>query len=260
MPLYRLSAIVGLIVPAISFGGDVVAVAVANNFQQTATDIAHAFSLKTGVRVEFSAGSSGKLYAQVVNGAPFDVFLSADTERAEKLEQDGLAVKGSRFTYATGRLVLWSKDPQYKGRECGKDLKAGKFKRIAIANAMTAPYGVAAEQVLKALGLSDKALEGRVVRGENVTQTLQFVESGSAELGLVALAQVRHLDAATSGETCRWTVPQELHRPIEQQGVLLTRAAAKPGAAAFLEFLKGEVARQMILADGYSVGELVAKP
>jgi len=228
-----------------------VVAAVASNFSRSAEQIAGLYAKSTGVEVSFSAGSSGKLYAQIENGAPFDVFLSADAERPELLEQKGLAVAGSRFTYALGRLVLWSADPQLKGRDCQKALTSGTFRHLSIANPKTAPYGMAAVAVLEKLGLPPATLGERLVQGENIAQTLQFVATGSAALGFVARSQLRGADAPAG--TCRWDVPAGLHPPIAQQAVLLKRAEGNRAAADFLRFLSSDAARKLIREHGYDL-------
>lgn len=228
-------------------------VAVASNFVAAARDIATAFESQTGHSVRLVPSSSGKLYAQAFNGAPYDVFLSADEMRPRRLEEDGRTVDGSRFTYAIGRLVLWSADSRYEGRDCVEALRAGDFHRLAIANPSTAPYGVAAEQVLERLGTSRRQLRGQVAMGENIAQTLQFVASGSASLGFVAAAQLQ--SDALPAATCNWEVPAYLHEPLLQQAVLLERGADNPAAVAFHAFLSGPVAREIIVAHGYALPE-----
>lgn len=230
---------------------DSVAVGVASNFVHTLRELTTAFEAQSGHSVRASVSSSGKLYAQISNGAPFDVFLSADAERPARLEADGLTVAGTRFTYATGRLALWSADPRYAGRDCVADLVAGRFSRIATANPATAPYGAAAVQTLAALEVPTAILEGRVAHAENIAQALQFVVSGSASLGFIARAQLvgQNVPAAT----CHWDVPPEFHDPIAQQAVLLVRGAGNPAATAFMAFLAGDDARRIITAGGYGV-------
>lgn len=247
--LLVLAAAFAVAVPASA--GETVMVAVASNFLRTAEDIAGVFSKATGTEVTFSGGSSGKLYAQIEHGAPFDVFLSADAERPEQLEQKALTVAGSRFTYAIGRLALWSADPQLKGQDCRKALMAGKFRHLSIANPKTAPYGAAAVAVLEKLGLPRATLGERVVQGENIAQTLQFVATGSAQLGFVALSQLR--GAGAPAGTCQWNVPADLHAPIVQQAVLLKRAQANAAAAEFLRFLRSDAASALIRRDGYDL-------
>lgn len=226
-----------------------VAVAVAANFTDVTRQLVPRFEDATGHRIRASFGSTGKLYAQIENGAPFEVLLAADTARPKRLEENGLAVAGSRFTYARGRLLLWSAEP---GRvdAAGEILQQGGFRHLAIANPKTAPYGLAAQQVLEAIGLW-RTLQPRLVRGDNIAQTFQFVATGNAELGLVAKSQVAGLAAAERGSG--WEVDPQLHRPIEQQAVLLTRGAENDAANAFLEYLRSEAARSVIAAFGYGV-------
>jgi molybdate transport system substrate-binding protein len=223
-----------------------VSVAVASNFADPVRLIAQQFEAKTRHRVVLSFGSTGKHYAQITNGAPFDVFLAADDERPKRLEQDSLAVAGSRFTYAVGRLVLWSQKVNYID-STGSRLAAGDFRHLAIANPRLAPYGRAAVESLEALGLW-KQLRELIVRGENINQTFQFVKSGNAELGFVACSQVIHPDRSPGGSF--WIVPQELYAPIEQQAVLLKD---NPSARGFLEYLRSEPAREIIRTYGYDV-------
>lgn len=220
-----------------------VRIAVASNFAGPAAELARAFEKQhPGAKVELSAGASGKLYAQIVNGAPFDVFLSADVERPQKLEAEGHAVRGSRGHYAMGRLVLVG--PAMKASVDGPSvLEKGDFEHLSIANPETAPYGVAAQQVLTKLGLW-KTLEPRLVRGENLTQAHQFVASGGAELGFVALSLV------LTDKSPRWEVPPALHEPIQQDAVLLTRAK-HPLADDFMAFLESAAAKTLIRASGY---------
>lgn len=225
---------------------DEVRVAVAANFAPVLSQLATPFREATGHRMLISSGSSGKLYAQIAQGAPFDVLLSADVERPRRLEAQGLAVAGSRFTYARGRLVLWSPTPGAVDPR-GDVLRRGDFKRLALANPRIAPYGAAAQDVLRALGLWE-TLRARFVQGEDIGQTFQFVRTGNAELGFVAWAQVK-----AQGKTgSSWLVPEALHRPIEQQAVLLVRARDKKGARAFVDFLRSQAAREVIARAGYS--------
>jgi len=224
----------------------VVHVAVAANFVAAHERLASIFTAGTGHEVVTSAGASGQLYAQIRNGAPHDVFLSADAERPRRLEEDGIAKPGNRFTYAVGRLVLYG--PALDSvRSFGVDLRDPRHRRVAVANPRTAPYGQAASQVLERLGLTQR-VAGRLVRGENVTQAYQFVRSGAAELGFVAFSQV-------VGEPSRsyWLVPADYHDAIVQDAVLLSRGELNPAALAFVEFLKGEVARGVIESFGYDV-------
>jgi len=218
-------------------------VAVAANFTEPAKEIATAFKAATGHNAILSFGSSGQFYAQIANGAPFEVFLSADAERPQKAEAEGLAVAGTRFTYATGRLVLWSKTPGLVDPR-GAALKAGRFEKLAIADPKTAPYGLAAVETLRALGLHER-LAPKLVTGSSITQAYQFVDTGAAELGFVALSQV----VGQAGGS-RWLVPAGYHTPIDQQAVLLKDSDA---ARAFLKFLKGPEAKAIIKRYGYEV-------
>jgi molybdate transport system substrate-binding protein len=220
-------------------------VAVAANFTDAANEIATAFQQKTGHQAVLSFGSSGQLYTQITQDAPFQIMLSADEARPKKLVADGLAVADSRFTYAIGKLVLWSKT---KGLVKGEaTLKAGAFSKLAIANPTAAPYGAAAVETLKALKVY-ATLQPKIVQGNNIAQTFQFVETGNAELGLVALSQI-----AGEPSGSRWLVPQALYTPIRQDAVLLKKGAGNEAAAAFLAFLKGPEARAIIERYGYGV-------
>jgi molybdate transport system substrate-binding protein len=225
-----------------------VQVAVAANFIPTFKEIAAEFEKTSKHTVQINAGSSGKFYAQIKNGAPFEVFLSADDERPKLLEDEGLGVKGSRFTYAVGRLVLWSQDPALV---TGEDtLRNGTFKHLAIANPKTAPYGAAAMQAMMKLGVWD-SLQPRIVMGENLGQTSGFLESGNAELGFLAMSQV--LDAKLKGKGSRWDVPESLHEPIQQDAVLLTKGQGNQAAKALMEFMHSPQARSLIERYGYQV-------
>lgn len=221
-------------------------VAVAANFTEPAREIARRFKARTGHEAALSFGSSGQIFTQIANGAPFEVFLSADAERPRKAEADGLAVAGTRFTYAAGRLVLWSRTPGLvDGR--GAVLRSGKFEKLAIADPKAAPYGRAAVETLRRLGLYD-ALSPRLVTGTSITQAYQFTDTGAAEVGFVALSQV-----IGHRQGSRWIVPAASHTPIEQQAVLLKTGAANPAARAFLTFLKGAEAKAIIRRYGYEV-------
>ena len=218
-------------------------IAVASNFQAAMRDLADRFAVTSGRSVSLSFGSTGKQYAQIVHGAPFAAFFAADAERPARLEADGLAVAGSRFTYAVGRLVLWSPEPGYVDPE-GRVLERGEFRHLAVAQPALAPYGEAARRVLEARGLWNR-LEGRLVRGENVAQAYQYVASGNAELGFVAYAQIVQAGGPTGSF---WEVPPELHTPIEQQAVLLREDEV---ARALLAFTRGDEGRAIIAAHGY---------
>jgi molybdate transport system substrate-binding protein len=225
-----------------------VQVAVAANFVPPFKEIAVEFQKATGHTAQLSAGSSGKFYAQIKNGAPFEVFFSADDERPKLLEQEGLGVKGSRFTYAVGRLVLWSPDAQLvKGEQT---LQSDGYKHLAMANPKTAPYGAAAMQAMKNLKVWDQ-LQPKLVQGENLGQTIGFIDSGNAELGFLALSQV--MDPKAKGKGSRWDVPTSLHDPIAQDVVLLTKGEGNPAAKALLEFVRGPQGLQIIERYGYDV-------
>lgn len=234
-----------------------VTVAVASNFHKSAEQLATLYrATDAQAQIRFSPASSGKLYAQIEHGAPFDLFLSADSDRPRQLEQNGLTVPGTRFTYALGRLALWSNDPTLAGKDCRAALTRMEFRHLALASPKAAPYGVAAVTVLETLNLGLPRLGERVVQGENIAQTLQFVATGAAQLGFVAQAQL--LDPAVPKGTCRWDVPADLHPPIAQQAVVLKRAAANKSALGFAQFLKGDVARKLIAAHGYDTATLIA--
>lgn len=219
-------------------------VAVAANFTAAAKEIGTAFKAKTGHTVEFSFGSTGKLYTQITQGAPFDAFLAADDVRPAKAEKEGYGIPGSSFTYAMGTLVLWSRTPGLVDGK-GAVLKTGTFEKIAIANPATAPYGAAAVETMKAMGVYD-ALKPRIVEGTNISQAHQYVASGAAPLGFVALSQV-----VKTAEGSRWKVPAGLYTPIRQDAVLLKHGAANPAASAFMAFLKGPEALAVIGKYGY---------
>jgi len=222
-------------------------VAVAANFTGAMQAIIAAFEAGSGHRVQASYGSSGKLYAQIRNGAPFDAFLSADVDKPEALVRDGEALAESAFTYALGTLALWSFD----GSDPLARLKADDYRRLAIANPRLAPYGAAALQVLAHLQVEETA-RGKIASGESIAQAYQFVASGNAELGFVALSQLVE-GGATAGS---WAVPAQLHDPIRQVAVLLQRGRDNPAALAFLDFLRGADAAALIAAHGYrSAGE-----
>ena len=223
-----------------------VLVAVSANFTQAIHDVVALFEARTGRRVIVSSGSSGTLYAQIRRGAPYHVFLSADEDRPRRLEAEGYAVPGIRLTYATGRLALWSnsRSAEYAPRET---LERGDFRHLAIAMPSTAPYGSAARETLIALGLWERYAR-RIVRGQSIAQTHQFVASRNAELGFVAHGQV-----IEEPEDSFWLVPEELHGPIVQQAVLLAKGHSHPGARAFLEFLLSSEAQQIIRRHGYGV-------
>ena len=240
-------AAMGLVASAAHAGE--VQVAVAANFTAPAQRIAAEFERDTGHRALLSFGASGRFYAQIKNGAPFAVFLSADEATPLRLEAEGAAVPGSRFTYAIGRLALWSAQPGRVDTE-GAVLQRGNFAHLAIANPKTAPYGAAAVEVLAALGVLE-GLKPKLVQGENIAQAQQFVASGNAELGFVALSQVWRDGKLSEGSV--WVVPTRLHAPIRQDAVLLLAGRDKPAAQALLSYLKGDKARALIRSFGYEL-------
>lgn len=224
---------------------DEVKVAVAANFAAPLKEIATAFEQKTHHTAVISSGATGKLYTQIENGAPFEVMLSADQKTPKLLEEKGLG--SGRFTYAIGKLVLWSADPNLVDANGAVLQKEGAFEKIAIANPKTAPYGEAADQVLKARNVYDRLKQKRV-EGENIAQTYQFVVTRNAALGFVALSQVID-DKRGSG----WEVPQDLYDPIRQDAVLLDKGKANPAATALMDFLKGPEAKTIIAKYGYGL-------
>ncbi len=226
-------------------------VAVAANFTKPMSEIAAEFAKTTGHSANLSFGSSGKFVAQIENGAPFEVFLSADDEKPLKLEQSGLAEPNTRFTYALGTLVLWSAQPGFVDAD-GKVLSSGSFKHLAIADPKLAPYGVAAMDVLKKHGLQDK-LQPLIVLGENISQAHQFVSTGNAELGFVALSQVIDNGKISSGSA--WIVPSEQHAPIRQDAVLLKKGVENPAARALMDYLKSASALAIIEKYGYGLSQ-----
>jgi molybdate transport system substrate-binding protein len=221
-------------------------IAVAANFASTLKDLARDFALESGHRVQISSGSTGRHYAQIRNGAAFDVFLAADSARPARLEAEGIGVPGSRFTYAVGQLVLWAPGEAELG-SAEEYLNNNGSRPLAIANPRLAPYGLAAQQVLQAWQLWER-LQPRLVRGENIAQAYQFVASGNAPAGLVALSQLLAGNKVTPGTY--QVIPDHLHGPIRQQALLLRNGDA---AEAFLKYLQGEAANRVILAAGYRV-------
>ena len=239
--------VVGILVaPTLAWSEGSVHVAVASNFLNPLKEIAKRYKQDTGNTLILISASTGKLYAQILHGAPFDILLAADAKRPALLEQERQGVKGTRFTYAVGALVLWSADAE-KVRGVGSLKKMNKGK-LAIANPKTAPYGRAAEQTLKRLGLWKK-LRPFLVQGENVSQTLQFVATGNAGLGFVAKSQVEDPRFKLKGS--RWEVPAEMHDPVSQQAILLKPGLANSAAKQFLQYLKGSAAREVMQSYGY---------
>lgn len=222
---------------------ETVSVAVAANFTKVAEELAPLFKAETGHDVSYSFGATGQLYTQISQGAPFEVLLAADDERPGKAVSEGLGVEGTVFTYAIGALALYSTTLDVSDGKAV--LEAGAFNKLAIADPAAAPYGRAATEAIAALGLAE-AITPKLVTGENISQTLQFIESGNAELGFVAASQV-------VGKSSVWMVPAELFEPIRQDAVLLKTGEANPAATAYLDFLKSDAAVAVIQAAGYVV-------
>lgn len=228
---------------------DEIQVAVAANFTAPMKAIAAEFEKDTGHKANLAFGSTGKFYAQIKNGAPFQILLAADDETPAKLEREALAVPGSRFTYAIGTLVLWSAKPGFVDAK-GEVLKAGKFEHLALASPKLAPYGAAAVEVLDKLGLTT-GLQAKFVQGENIAQTQQFVVTGNAELGFVALSQV--MKDGKVGEGSAWIVPGNLHTPIRQDAVILASGKGNAAAEALMKYLKSAKAAAIIKSYGYAL-------
>ncbi|PWQ96230.1 molybdate ABC transporter substrate-binding protein [Leucothrix arctica] len=232
---------------------DEVLVAVASNFIKPMKVIAERFEAETGHQAKLAFGSSGKLLAQITHGAPFDVFLSADKDKVTRIIDKGLAVKGSEFIYAKGRLVLWSaKSDAVESTESTEALRGvleqGDFDYFAMANPKLAPYGAAAKSVLARLELTD-SLKDKVVMGENIAQTFQFVQTGNAALGFVALSQIKDLDESEQGS--HWLIPTDCYPAIEQYAVILKTASDNPAASALTEFLNSDSEKKLIRSFGY---------
>lgn len=226
-----------------------VQVAVAANFTAPMQQIAAAFEQDTGNKAVLAFGATGKFYAQIQNGAPFEILLAADDETPARLEKEKQTVPGSRFTYATGRLVLWSAKDNYVDN-AGKVLQGGAFNHLSIANPKAAPYGAAAVETLTRMNLMER-LQPKIVQGENIAQAHQFVSTGNAELGFVALSQVARDGKFTSGSG--WIVPDTMHSPIRQDAVILTKGGANPTAKALMAYLKSDKAKGIIRSYGYEL-------
>ncbi len=243
-----------MLVAALAFGSahaDEVQVAVAANFTAPIQAIAADFEKDTGHKLVAAYGATGQFYTQIKNGAPFEVFLSADDTTPQKLETEGDTVKGSRFTYAVGTLALWSAKEGYVDAK-GEVLKKGEFKHLSIANPKAAPYGLAATQVLAKEGLTEQ-VKDKIVEGQNITQAYQFVSTGNAELGFVALSQIYKDGKVTSGSA--WIVPASMHDPIKQDAVILTKGKDSAAAKALVEYLKGPKAAAVIKSYGYELAK-----
>lgn len=226
-----------------------VQVAVAANFAGPMKALAADFEKATGHKAVLSSGSTGKFYAQIRSGAPFDVFLAADDETPARLDTEGATVPGSRFTYATGKLVLWSARPDLVDAK-GEVLRNGQFAHIALAAPRLAPYGAAAVETMTRLGVFAR-LEPKFVQGESIGQAFGFVSTGNAQLGFVALSQVWENGKLKRGSA--WIVPAELHSPIRQDAVLLARGKDRAAALALVAFLKSDAAKAVIRSFGYDV-------
>lgn len=236
-----------LSVPASARAGEAL-IAVAANFAGAAEAIGKAFTADTGHKATFTTGSTGKLFAQISEGAPFDALLSADAKTPQKIEAEGNGVAGSRFTYAIGRLALWSVDAGRIGADPKAALSDPATLKVAIANPDLAPYGVAARQALQAMGLWD-AVQPKIVMGENIGQAFAMAQSGAAQLGFVALSAVKNPEKPAGGSL--FEVPQEWFDPIRQDAILLTKGENNEAAKAFLEFLRGPKAREIAASFGY---------
>lgn len=244
--LLRLIFACGFLSAGLSHAAEV-SVAVAANFTAPMQKIAAAFEQETGHKAVLAFGSTGKFYAQIRNGAPFQVLLAADDETPARLDKEGLTAPGTRFTYAIGRLVLWSRQSGLVDDK-GEILRKGRFERLAIADPRLAPYGAAAVESLTKLGLLP-GLQARLVQGESIAQTYQFVASGNAALGFVALSQVTADGRVTEGSA--WVVPANLHTAIRQDAVVLSTGKGNPAATALMAYLKGDKARAIIRSSGY---------
>ncbi|MEZ0197182.1 molybdate ABC transporter substrate-binding protein [Pseudomonas qingdaonensis] len=247
-PRFALTAVFGMLTLN-SAWADEVQVAVAANFTAPIQVIAKDFEKDTGHKLVASFGATGQFYAQIKNGAPFEVFLSADDTTPEKLENEGETVKGSRFTYAIGTLALWSPKAGYVDDK-GEVLKKNDYKHLSIANPKAAPYGLAATQVLAKLNLTE-ATKGKLVEGQNITQAFQFVSTGNAELGFVALSQIYKDGKVSNGSA--WIVPADLHDPIKQDAVILNKGKDNAAAKALVDYLKGPKAAEVIKSYGYEL-------
>lgn len=225
-------------------------IAVASNFQTTAKEIAARFSATTDIAVRISSGSTGSLYARIVNGAPYDIFLAADTARPQLLEEGGFAIENSSFVYASGRLVLWSADPRFRDRDCSEDLASGAFTHLAIANPRTAPYGLAAKSFLQSQQLWD-SVSDRLVVGENIAQTFQFVATGNATLGLIAASQI--IDNASVETTCIVMISEQTAGDVQihQAAVVLSASQNKSAAKRFMRFMQTSDVAALLVQHGY---------
>ena len=224
-----------------------ITVAVASNFSAAMKDVVAEFEKESNHKVKLVFGSSGKFYAQIKNGAPFHIFFSADQVKPLALEEDGLIVANSRFTYVIGALALWSENADVVD-DAGQVLQQNSFNKLAVANFKLAPYGIAALEVLESLNLLE-ILRGKLVQGENIAQTYQFVDTGNAELGFVALSQIMHKESINKGSF--WLVPSALYSPIRQDVVLLNRGESSPAARELLDFVRSDKVIELLESYGY---------
>lgn len=248
MKLHLLFSLISLSCCLAAQAGEVT-VAVAANFSAPMQKIAQGFEQDTGHKAVLSFGATGNLYAQIKHGAPYQLLLAADDETPARLEKEGPGVVGSRFTYAIGKLVLWSKQPGVVDDK-GEVLRQGKFQRLAVANPKLAPYGAAAYEVMTQLGVLP-ALRPKLVQGDNMAQTYQFVATDNAQLGFVALSQVMVDGKITQGSA--WRVPTHLHSPIQQDAILLSPGRNYPAAQAMMAYLKSDKAKAIIRSFGYAL-------
>jgi len=230
---------------------DSLSVAVASNFRSAAEDLADAFTMESRVPVRLSSGSTGKLYAQIMNGAPYDIFLAADMERPRLLSDSGEGIEGSLHLYADGKLVLVSADPDIKERDCIRALREGSYRKLAIANPATAPYGAAAKAYLLAAGLWDDA-ESRIIMGENISQAFQFVATRNATLGIVSASQLAGSNPLAA-ISCQWAIDVPEDYAVHQGGIILHRTQMPDEARLFMKYLRSDTARALMIAHGYEV-------
>lgn len=245
----KITTLLALLCATLSVQADEVQVAVAANFTGPMQVISALFERDTGHKASLAFGATGKFYAQITNGAPFEILLSADDETPAKLVKEGYGVAGTPFTYAIGKLVLWSADPKLVDAK-GAILKKGGFKHLSLANPKAAPYGAAGLQVMTKLGVAD-SIKPLIVQGENISQTHQFISTGAAELGFVAYSQV--IKNGQIGSGSGWVVPSNLYDPIRQDAVILAKGKDKPAAIALMNYLKGEKAQAVIKSFGYEL-------
>ena len=248
-PLRRLITLVAACAASFTLHAETVNIAVAANFTEPAKALAAILEKTTGHIAKLAFGATGAFYSQIKNGAPFDILMAADDERPARLEKEGDTVPGSRFTYATGQLVLWSAKPGVVDDK-GEVLKANQFNKLAVANPKNAPYGAAAMEAMEKLGLM-ATLQPKLVTGESIGQTYNFIATGNAEVGFVALSQVLHNGKLKSGSM--WIVPEQLHAPIVQDAVTLKRAAGNPAAKAWMDLMKTPKTKEFIRTYGYAV-------